>query len=105
MSHKFSYSKAYSIYGASMGRREERLGDTELPARFRIERVPARDGGDYDPGGAYWGNLNGNPLYVCWTYHETEHGPEYATHFVRARSREHVKEHVRKLYPNARFYR
>lgn len=101
----FEYSKACSQYGASMGRRDEPLGDVDLPARFRVERVRPCDGGDYDAGGAYWGDLARSPLFVCWTYVETEFGPETATHFVRADNREQAKSHIRKMYSNAKFYR
>ncbi len=47
-----SYSKAYSQYGASMGRRE--FGRPDLNELCNLHKVPLDNGG-YDPGGAYWG--------------------------------------------------
>ncbi len=52
--HKFS--KAYSQYGASMGRPSEALeGKVKL---FQVRL----DSGGYDNGGAYWGP--GEPLWL-----------------------------------------
>lgn len=46
------YSKAYSAYGASMGRPGRAIPlENEL---CKLHRVPL-DSGGYDPGGAYWG--------------------------------------------------
>jgi hypothetical protein len=51
------YSKAFSQYGASMGRR---AGDAPLEGELcKLHRVPL-DSGGYDPGGAYWG-IEGGP--------------------------------------------
>jgi hypothetical protein len=59
--------------GASMGRATVTIPNG---ARVHLRRVPARDGGDYDPGGAYWGNIGGSwycgnwrpaPLWCAWT--------------------------------------
>lgn len=52
------YSKAYSAWGASMGRNSG--GTPEQNELCKLHRVPI-DSGGYDPGGAYWGT--GEPLW------------------------------------------
>lgn len=47
------YSKAYSKYGASMGRKA--FGKPGFMERMALHRVLLDQGG-YDPGGAYWGS-------------------------------------------------
>lgn len=96
------YTKAYSQYGASMGRAsyEDHASDETL--KFRLALVPLNNGG-YDPGGAYWGH--GMPLYVAECSTDDGNGIRDTRKFYRAQSREQAKELVRKDYPNARFYR
>jgi hypothetical protein len=67
-----------SKYGAPMGR----PSDATLHGRVFLERVPFVDG-DYDPGGAYWGNVEGNPLWCAWN--------EEGTKFFRAATLEQAK--------------
>lgn len=74
------YSKAYSQFGASMGRRNIRVpNENEL---CNLHMVPL-DSGGYDPGGAYWGTSDFNrgvfPLYRL-QYSEGER-------FIRAKNR------------------
>lgn len=98
---RFSYSKAYGPYGASMGRREDPIATFNTAKPLALQRVPACDGGDYDPGGAYWGDLRGNPLWrvedcLC------------SQRFYRAPTREAAKEKIRKDFsalPNVRFFK
>lgn len=94
----YHYSKAYSQYGASMGRHS--FADPDCDEKLHLSRVPARDGGDYDPGGAYWGGLGSNPLFVCWSNDGT------VELFVRAQSRDHAKQLIKATWvPKAKFYR
>ena len=74
------FSQVGSIYGAPMGRSEDRI-PADLPARsVRLYRVKLNRGG-YDDGGAYWGT--GQPLYCAeWTI-----GEEDGRRFVRADNR------------------
>lgn len=88
--------KAYSKYGADMGRREQHADNKAEPIKLRLARVPL-DAGGYDSGGAYWGV--GQPLYCAWD-EETE-----LQIFFRASNREAAKRVARETYPNARLYR
>jgi hypothetical protein len=63
-------------YGAPMGR--PNYGGYE-GRPVEVFRVRAVDGG-YDDGGAYWGDLNGNPLYCARN--------DFCQRFVRAKTRE-----------------
>lgn len=87
-----------SKYGAPMGRGRS---DTVLAGKVNLRRVPAADGGDYDPGGAYWGDVAGRygcqPLWCAWG----EDGDTY----VRANDRNDAKAKIVAKHPNARFYR
>lgn len=94
--------------GAPMGR-PVYLGDRRAPYKFRIFRVRPCGGGDYDDGGAYWGDLWGSPLYCCvapavWDEERQTDWPE-VREFVRARSRDYAKHHIKTYYPLAKFYR
>ncbi len=90
----YSYSKAYSQYGASMGRPRDLPEDTAAPIKLHLERVRL-DSGGYDKGGAYWGT--GLRLYVAWA--------DDVQLFYRGATREQIKAFVREQIPNARFYR
>ena len=92
---KFEYPKAYSIYGASMGRREIHVGDPV--GKMHLQRVRL-DRGGYDSGGAYWGT--GMPLY---RYEDEDAGNVQG--YLRARNREDAKAQIRVKYPEVRFYR
>jgi hypothetical protein len=91
-------SKAYSKYGASMGRRDyiEEALPRDTSARFNLETVRINQGG-YDSGGAYWGTG-----MALWRAQEREGGTEL---FFRAPSRDAAKAKVRERFPNARFYK
>ena len=58
----YNYTKAYSQYGASMGR-PDHISEAETVDKIHLERVVLNTGG-YDLGGAYWGH--GAPLYVAY---------------------------------------
>lgn len=84
MKNTLAYTKACSQYGASMGRRNETDIDADLEVKLHLDRVPAVDG-DYDPGGAYWGDLRGKPLYRAWFDGEPADG--CVRLYIRASSR------------------
>lgn len=75
--------KAYSAYGASMGRRSCKPSD--LTGKVHLARFYLDQGG-YDKGGAYWGS--GLPLFCLWD----DEGSEL---YTRGASRERVKEEYR----------
>jgi len=85
--------KAYSQYGASMGRDSD---SEPLQGKLRLERV--RLTGGYDNGGAYWGI--GLPLFRA----EDSKGREK---FFRAANRETAKALLRHGHPEGSitFYR
>jgi hypothetical protein len=94
-------SKAYSQYGASMGRPSYNAKlRSEVTARLNLTHVRL-DSGGYDNGGAYWGS--GEPLYRV----TGDWGEWTIEFFLRARNREHAKELIRGAhgYSAARFYR
>ena len=93
----YNYTKAYSQYGASMGRRDN-VAEALDVKKLHLERVRLNSGG-YDPGGAYWGH--GAPLYVAWG----DGADEVQEMFLRASDREEAKEIVRGVFKNAKFYR
>lgn len=92
MSYRPSYPKAYSMYGASMGRRSDEL----IPGRIHLSKVKL-DSGGYDPGGAYWGS--GPP--ALWVAEDEEGNVMY----FRAYDRAAAKLHVLKSCPGCRFFR
>ena len=89
----YIYTKAYSQYGASMGR-PDHIAEAETVAKIHLERVVLNTGG-YDLGGAYWGH--GAPLYVAWG-----DGQEM---FFRAKDRREAKEIAKGVFKHAEFYR
>lgn len=94
---RFHYSKAFSRYGASMGRSD--YGPTpDIPVKVRLQKVPL-DSGGYDPGGAYWGNG-----MTLWRAESASEEFDY-TRYFRAPSRKLAKETILQDYPEARFYR
>lgn len=87
-------------YGAFMGRDDWR-GDPDREYKFNLQKVQLHDG-DYDAGGAYWGNTPSNPLWAAWCV--DKEGGEIRM-FLRATSRDKAKIEVLDYYPNARFFR
>lgn len=91
MAERLDYhTKAYSQYGASIGRHTGGV-DANTTEKLHLRRVPI-DRGGYDPGGAYWGT--GAPL---WYVYDDEGQEEY----FRARDRVAAKA----KFPRARWYR
>mgnify|MGYP001596946213 CR=1 FL=1 len=97
-------SKAYSQYGADLGRANRPSpysSSVDVPTlrasvvRLHLARVYLDTGG-YDTGGAYWGV--GTPLYRAWDEDEIEL-------FLRAPDRDAAKAMIRTTYPRATFYR
>ena len=90
--------KAYSQYGASMGRIDN-ITEKNHPVKFKLYRVSI-DCGGYDNGGAYWGN-GGGRLYRAYG-----DGEEFIQEmFFRAFNREDAKQQVLYIYPQASFYK
>jgi len=89
--------KAYSQYGASLGRKDN-ITETSYPVKFHLQRVYL-DCGGYDNGGAYWGQ--GTPLYRAWG----DGSEEQQEVFFRAHSRNDAKIQLRGAFPNCKFYR
>ncbi|NTF17511.1 hypothetical protein G6L37_03810 [Agrobacterium rubi] len=89
--------EAGSAYGASMGRSDS-THDTDFPVVFEIERLEWVNG-DYDQGGAYWGNTKDE--YIYRAEGDSEDGLE--TMFIRAKSIIEAKKAVSERYQNASF--
>lgn len=76
-----------SQYGAQMGRRNI-VGDT--PAKLHLQAVDFIDG-DYDAGGAYWGNNGVTRVWCAFSKDGTTRV------FVRSLKRHEAKEMVQEL--------
>jgi len=73
------FSEVTKIYGSPRGRRD--LGDlVEAEGQVEVFQVTPVDG-DYDDGGAYWGDLKNRPLFCA-----RDAGGAYL-HFARAKNR------------------
>lgn len=88
---KIYLRKVDCIYGAPMGRQS-----CPVSGKCRLQRMYLPYDNAYDSGGAYWGI--GDPLYVC----EDREGHQY---FVRALTRDQVKQLIKLLNPTITFYR
>ena len=75
---------------------------------FELRKIRLNQGG-YDDGGAYWGT--GQPLYWYCAYEVDDTGilplgdDVEISDYIRADSREHAKEIIRRKYPQATFKR
>lgn len=87
-----------------MGRRNRIPGDNSQPLKLRLFRLPFVDG-DYDRWGAYWG-FPAN-VWIAQSVDVVAFGDSLqpVELFVRANSREQARAEVRKVLPQARFYR
>lgn len=95
-------SKGYSIRGAYMGR-DNAIEEPNAHIKFHLYKMPMSPCGCYDSGGAYWGSGNHK---IGFMYHAYGYGPEFKNEmFVRARTREHAKERIKKIFKNCSFYR
>ncbi len=91
--------------GAPMGRRDLIPAERRVFVyRFYLRRLHWVDG-DYDEGGAYWGNVR-DGMNVYWAECPWHADPEqHARLFVRASTRRQAKQRVRETFPLAVFYR
>jgi hypothetical protein len=89
-------------YGAPMGRPNQDADDRTLPIKFHLTRMRWVDG-DYDAGGAYWGNSGGTSIYQAEG--DCEEEGIVVEVYYRAATREDAKAKVLKDYPKARFWR
>lgn len=94
--------KAYSQYGASMGRADTLPENPAAPVRLSLVRLRWVDG-DYDAGGAYWGHVAGTWIYR--SLGDADDGDTVAELYVRAGSRDAAKATIRERVPGASFYR
>lgn len=86
--------------GSQMGRRDELPDDRAINVKLHLSQLRWVDGG-YDQGGAYWGYVPGQHIYVAHG-----DGPEFQIRvYVKCYDRIYAKNQIRKLLPNARFYR
>lgn len=92
---------SWQCTGSQMGRRDAIPDDYATVRKLHLVRVPMV-GGDYDPGGAYWGGGIGvSPLYCAYGESDTEQ----VHAFFRATSRADAKARAVSAFPNASFYR
>lgn len=98
MNTKLILEKGYSQYGAQMGRRNviPPFSQMSVDPKLHLEKLKWVCG-DYDQGGAYWGNSGGS-IYCAWN-----NTPIRV--FVRAKSRTEAKTLVLEDVPSATFYR
>jgi hypothetical protein len=82
--------------GAQMGRQNVLPEYPNNPTKLRLVRLRWVDG-DYDVGGAYWGNSGATSIY--WA------SGDGCQVFVRAAGRDEAKELVREKVPGAKFFR
>lgn len=87
-------------YGAPMGRRNILPDDCDEAVKLQMVKLQWVDG-DYDEGGAYWGGGSGDSIYFA----SGENDEIVIEVYVRARNRTAAKAKVRRLLPNAKFYR
>lgn len=89
-----------------MGRRNSVPPDRfTIAPKLRLVRLKWVDG-DYDQGGAYWGNSGGTAIYQARGEHPLPTDPqdEVCEVFVRASSRTAAKAKVREFFPKATFH-
>jgi hypothetical protein len=100
MKNKLVLENAVSHRGASMGRGNWLPKDLNAEGKIHLTRLKWVDG-DYDEGGAYWGNTGKDDVYCAWG----DLNEVNALMFVRADSRIAAKAFVMETLPNVRFYR
>lgn len=88
MKHHPAFPPVYAKYGAPMGR-PDILPETP-PASLHVKRATPTDG-DYDQGGAYWGNLHRSPLFAVWGY---DQNGDLFTLYYRAPNAQVAREHA-----------
>ena len=86
-------------FGAAMGRKDC-VTEPDFPVKFNLVKLRWVSG-DYDQGGAYWGNSGGTDIFHAWGY-----GEEFEQElFIRALTRKEAKAAVLARFPRATFYR
>ena len=90
---KLQLEKLDCKYGAPMGRRNI-LPPVGAHVDFHLTKIECVDG-DYDEGGAYWGNSPScGWIWCAWSLNR-------ARVFVRAKDREEAKRKVAEVWPNS----
>jgi hypothetical protein len=93
-------TKAYSRYGASMGRSDVHDdGSKSRPVAFLLIRLRWVDG-DYDDGGAYWGATKGEHIYRAYCPDGVDNQIDI---YKRAASFQDAQRQVAQDYPLATF--
>ena len=88
-----------SKFGAPMGRQDS-PGNTSQPVAFTLIQLQWEDG-DYDTGGAYWGNGDGQHIFHALA----EQDEEQVELFRRATSFSEAEKQILTAYPLATFDR
>jgi hypothetical protein len=96
----FREDGSWQCTGAAMGR-SNAIPDPSAAPKLHLYRLRWVDG-DYDQGGAYWGQSVHGSIYRAEG--EAEGLEERYEIYVRALSRHRAKELIRKLVPQARFF-
>ena len=98
----FREDGTWQCTGAAMGRRNA-IPDSSAAPKLHLYALKWTDG-DYDEGGAYWGNpRNGERIYRAEG--DAEGCDESFDIYIRAKNRNSAKELIRSTVPAARFYR
>lgn len=97
---KTKLSNVSSKYGASMGRDDSIPSDINTAGKLHLKQLKWIDG-DYDEGGAYWGQTIGE--HIFWATGES--ATQQIEIFVRAKNRNHAKSEVKNVFPEAKFFR
>lgn len=121
MKPRLTLPSGSSPRGAQLGRRNRLPDNLNTPIKLQMECLKWVDG-DYDQWGAYWGRtwlpdssikttrgvyMTSLDVYCAFGFASEENLPamQEVKVFVRAIDRKLAKETVRKLLPNATFYR
>ncbi len=94
----FNNKNEWQCTGSKMGRSTELPENTRAPHKLHLERLQWVDG-DYDQGGAYWGNTGKDDIYCAWSNDD-----ERIYIYTRAASVEQAKQNVHNILPLVTFY-
>lgn len=97
----YPLENACSRRGAQMGRCDILPENTHETVKLSLVKLQWQDG-DYDQGGAYWGQTPGT--WIFRAVGDTKYDGITEV-FVRATSREDAKKNILLKMPGARFYR
>ncbi len=100
MKMKLKLENACSRRGADMGRPNRLPEDLLAKGKLYVKRLKWVDG-DYDEGGAYWGNTGKDYVWCAWG----DINEAAVRIFVRAASRDGALHEVNAVMPNVTFYR